>query len=48
MWTIAGMEQNKSKSGHHNNQITCNLWEDMSEEKLTGLNTVFDSIKQKA
>lgn len=42
------MEQNKNKPVHRKNQKTCNLWEDMSEKKLAGLNTIFDSIKGKA
>ena len=42
------MEQNKNKPVHRKSQKTCNLWEDMSEEKLAGLNTIFDNIKGKA
>ena len=42
------MEQNKNKPVHRKSQKTCNLWEDMSEEKLSGLNTIFYSIKGKA
>lgn len=41
------MEENKM-SLLCKNQKECNLWEAVSEEKLAGLISVFDSIKWKA